>query len=70
MQREEKSRFIQLCEQASVERDSTRLIQLVREINDMLEKKRLRLNGSPESSGDPPNSDVGHTSVVISNDSF
>jgi hypothetical protein len=46
MQGDEKARFTQLCEQAAVERDGTRLLDLVREINDLLEKKRLRLDAS------------------------
>jgi hypothetical protein len=49
VQEEEKSHFIRLCEQASVERDPSRLIKLVREINDMLEKKRSRLRASEDS---------------------
>jgi len=34
-----KEQWIQLCEQASTEQDSQRLLLLVREINELLEKK-------------------------------
>jgi hypothetical protein len=40
---EERERLMRLCEQASVEEDSHKLLQLVREINDLLEAKEARL---------------------------
>ena len=43
---EEKDRFVRLCEQASIERDPEKLLKLVRQINDMLETKRRRLDAS------------------------
>jgi hypothetical protein len=46
-------RWRRLCELASVEQDPEKLIQLVREINCLLEEKRKRLNGRPESSSFP-----------------
>jgi hypothetical protein len=34
-----------LCEQAAKEKDPDKFLELIREINDMLEAKRLRLSG-------------------------
>ena len=34
-----------LCEEAANEQDPQRLIELVKQINDLLEEKQLRLNG-------------------------
>jgi hypothetical protein len=59
MQGEEERYFIHLCEQAAIERDTARLINLVREINDLLQRKRSQVSGSPESSGDPPKLSIG-----------
>lgn len=59
MQEEEKNHFIHLCEEAAIERDTARLINLVREINDLLQRKRSQPSGPSESSGDPPSSNVG-----------
>lgn len=44
-------RWRHLCELASVEQDSEKLVQLVREINDLLEAKRRRLV-KPDASGE------------------
>ena len=33
-----------LCEQAAVEKDPDKFLEIIREINDMLEAKRLRLS--------------------------
>lgn len=49
MDREKKERWYQLCEQAVVEEDSARLLQLVQEINRLLEEKELRLRRKAES---------------------
>ena len=38
-----KERWRELCERAAVEQDSTELLELVREINDLLEQKQRRL---------------------------
>jgi hypothetical protein len=38
-----KERWRELCEQAAVEQDPEKLLELVREINDLLEQKRARL---------------------------
>jgi hypothetical protein len=35
-----------LCEQAAKEKDPDKFLELIREINDMLEAKRLRLSGT------------------------
>ena len=39
----DKERWRELCEQAAVEQDSAKLLELVREINDLLAEKRMRL---------------------------
>ena len=38
----ETERWKQLCEQAATEQDSQKLIELVQEINDLLEKRQSR----------------------------
>ena len=38
-----KERWLELCERAVVEQDSTKLLQLAREINDLLEQKQRHL---------------------------
>ena len=43
MQGEAGERWRVLCEQAVVEQDSQKLLQLIREINQLLEAKDLRL---------------------------
>jgi CheY-like chemotaxis protein len=43
MQAESKLHWQQLCEQASAERDSAKLLELVTQINDLLAEKRQRL---------------------------
>ena len=40
---ETKEQWIKLCTQASTEQDPDELIKLIREINDLLEEKQLRL---------------------------
>ena len=42
--REQKERWMKLCEQASIEQDPKRLLELVREINGLLAKKQHRLS--------------------------
>jgi hypothetical protein len=39
-----RERWLMLCEQAAVEQDPKRLLLLIREINDLLEEKRKRLD--------------------------
>jgi hypothetical protein len=36
-------RWKELCEQASTERDSEKLLELVREINDLVQMRQVRL---------------------------
>ena len=45
MQEATQERLKLLCEQAAVEKDPETFLKLIREINDMLEAKRLRLSG-------------------------
>jgi hypothetical protein len=44
MQGPMKTRWHELCEQAANEQDPQKLLELVREINDLLEAKQKRLN--------------------------
>ena len=39
MQRREDERWLKLCQQAAVEQDPEKLLQLVKEINDLLEAR-------------------------------
>ena len=43
MQGEKKERWMELCAQAAVEQDPQRLLELAKEINDLLEEKERRL---------------------------
>jgi hypothetical protein len=43
MQGETKERWRELCEQAAIEQDSKKLIELIAEINQLLDEKELRL---------------------------
>ncbi len=43
MQNETKQRWMELCRQASTEQDPKKLVELIKEINDLLEEKRSRL---------------------------
>jgi len=47
MQGETKERWLVLCEQATVEQDPAKMIQLIREINDLLEAKQQRVSAAP-----------------------
>ena len=49
MQGETKELWKKLCEEASIEQDSDRLVQLVQEINRLIEEKRLRLKNDEQS---------------------
>jgi len=44
---EKKERWLELCAQAAIEEDHDKLIELVREINELLEAKEARLAGKP-----------------------
>ena len=43
-----KERWMQLCEQATVEQDPQKLVELINEINRLLEEKERRLKQNPE----------------------
>lgn len=45
MQGETGERWLELCQQAAVEQDTDKLLQLIREINELLEAKERRLHG-------------------------
>ena len=48
-------RWKQLCAQAAIEKDPHKFLELIKEINDLLEAKRLRLSDKKVDS--PPSSD-------------
>lgn len=56
---------MELCEQAAVEQDSNRLIQLTREINRLLSEKQNRLDEARKHS---PNSEQTNTPSYASRD--
>jgi hypothetical protein len=47
MQGQTKEHWIELCEQAAVEQDANKLLQLITEINRMLDQKEDRLKRVP-----------------------
>jgi hypothetical protein len=47
MQGPNKERWKVLCEQAAGEQDPKKLHELIKEINDLLEAKEVRLKGNP-----------------------
>jgi hypothetical protein len=49
MQGEAKERWKELCERAAVERDPEAFTALIRELNDVLEKKEQRLKAAQAS---------------------
>jgi len=53
MQGLEKERWLQLCEQAAIEQDPTKLLALISEINRLLEAKEQRLRNVKGSSLTP-----------------
>jgi hypothetical protein len=54
MQGEKKERWMELCAQAAVEQDPAKLMELVREINNLLEEKERRLGITPPVELGPP----------------
>jgi hypothetical protein len=44
MQGGNKERWRELCEQAAVEQDPNKLLELIKQINDLLDAKRRRLS--------------------------
>ena len=57
MRGNEKERWLQLCEQAANEQDSTRLMALITEIDRLLEAKNVRLKA--ENSGERRENEAG-----------
>lgn len=55
MQGPNKERWRMLCEQAAVEKDPKKLLELTKEINDLLlgKQHRLESEASPEKPSDP-----------------
>jgi hypothetical protein len=53
MKSEAKERWMQLCELAADEQNPAKLLALITEINDLLEKKRSKINGAT-GRGKPP----------------
>jgi hypothetical protein len=51
MQGEQKERWQELCAQAAVEQDPKKLLELAKEINDLLEAKERRLGIIPSRPG-------------------
>jgi hypothetical protein len=46
MQGETRERWVELCEQAAVEQDHDRLLELIREISALLDEKEVRLQAA------------------------
>lgn len=44
MKGSEREQLVELCEQAAVEHDSNKLLHLIRQINELLERKRRSLD--------------------------
>lgn len=51
MEGEIRETWMRLCEQAAVEQDHVRLLELVTRINDLLDQKEMRLNAKPVKHG-------------------
>jgi hypothetical protein len=51
MQGQTKERWEELCEQAAVEQDPEKLLELIQEINEILLQKRRRLAGGGTAAG-------------------
>ena len=49
MQGETRERWLRLCEQAAVEQDHNRLLELIREISALLDEKEARLQAARSS---------------------
>ena len=52
MELNNEDRLTQLCKEAAKEQDAARLTELIREINDLMEKRRSRSTRASESSDD------------------
>ena len=55
MKGEKREIWMHLCEQAAVEQDPDKLMDLIRHINQLLEEKELRLKGNLNSANRDPN---------------
>lgn len=51
LENENKERWRELCKRASVEQDPDKFISIIRELNEVLEEKELRLNKVQNLSG-------------------
>jgi CheY-like chemotaxis protein len=69
VQGETKIRWQALCEQAAVEQDPARLLELVREINDLLSKKQERLEGRTSLASVSASRKCVATRILIADDS-
>jgi hypothetical protein len=54
---ENERRWRKLCDQAAVEQDSHKLLELIKEINDLLETKRERLQNQKQDTDEGLQSD-------------
>lgn len=50
---EEHERMLSLCQQIVVEKDHNKFNSLIRELNDLLERKQKRIEPRPDDAGDP-----------------
>ena len=62
MQEHKKERWFQLCQQAAVEHDPVKMLELITEINDILEEKEKMLEAQREARR-KADSDPGDASV-------
>jgi hypothetical protein len=53
MKGEKRERWMELCAQAAEEQDGIKLLELVKQINDLLEEKERRLGVLPPKSDNP-----------------
>jgi hypothetical protein len=53
MQGEANERWMQLCQRATTEQDPEQLLELIREINNLLEEKHARLASEEAGEGSP-----------------
>ena len=54
MKGEKKEIWMQLCEQAAVEQDPDKLMDLIKQINQLLDEKERRLKGARANNGENP----------------
>ena len=59
MKGEKREIWMHLCEQAAVEQDPNKLMDLIKQINQLLEEKELRLKGNLNSPNRDPNEGCG-----------